>query len=274
MKIKQTPILIICVLVVVMALAAVFSVLPRKNVSSTTTHTYEEVQESGMESVEQQIDLETGADKERASQTTLQNEKSPSSQEIYINPEYKFSVSYPKSIGEFEDRFPLSFGEHLQKCTWYDPGHEIYDEHIGIGEYPVSPDFKNSQCSIVHAPFNEYIKELFVSRKPSTAINAKYFKISNSTNNSMYGFFWEIPLHGATPESPQIGWSEVRYIIVEPPNGVLSENRALQFFLEGGSRSCPNAICEPGESELICPADCRESWADMINQIFSTLKFQ
>ncbi|MDP2630621.1 MAG: hypothetical protein Q8P56_04390 [Candidatus Uhrbacteria bacterium] len=192
----------------------------------------------------------------------------------YKNNQFGFALQYPTSIRSFEETFIVDMAEHYYSCRWYDKGHEMYQNDFYFNKTPFGLESDiEAQCSQVNLSFDEYIKKYFENFKASTAQNAKFWKISTTSGLGAYGLFWELPLHGSTPDSPQVGWHPVYSVLVDVPEGLKLNGRALRFFVNGGTRSCPNGFCEVGETTLTCSVDCKESWDAIINRIFASFTF-
>jgi len=199
---------------------------------------------------------------------------------IYTSAEHGFSLRYPFNIPSFGESFMVEKFDHLYLCKLYDKGHDAYNDYYQFS-FTLGSDFTKSgeieevspSCVRVNTSFENYVEEYSKQLGISTARNYKMLKLATADGSAAYGLYWEIPLHGATPDSPQIGWSQVHYIFVEIPEARNSDKRALRFFLAGGTSSCSNNICEGQETPSSCPADCKESWDKIINSIFTSFKF-
>jgi hypothetical protein len=193
---------------------------------------------------------------------------------VYQNSQYGFELEYPSTIRPFSEIFIIDEAEHVHYCRWFDIVHQSYADSNSIGRITLDPElFSDLQCSIVKISFDEYAKRYVADLAPRTARNSKLWKIPSMNGVAIYGLSWEIPVHGLTPDSPQIGWSPVFYFLVEPPQNVTLAGRALRFVSSGGVRSCPNSYCEFGETPVECPADCKEDWGAIANRIFESIKF-
>lgn len=195
----------------------------------------------------------------------------------YTNSQFGFSLVYPSGIAEFEETFETEKFYHFYACKEYDKGHETYyytyqfspltigDAYHGIAQEP---------CSKTNISFDEYIKEYQKQFIVQNAHNFKMTRLKTADGNEARLLYWELPLHGPTPDSPQIGWHPNYIVLVETPGHNNSQFGAIRFFLSGGSHSCPNYICEAGETPTQCPADCRDSWENILTKTFSSMIFE